>query len=989
MSSRQPDPGPSVPLAPGPRLVGRDGVLAELDDDLDRIAAGAFRVVLIEGAAGLGKTRLAAEVMARRSGRATCLYARSHRWGTTASLGPWVEALDRHLRSRSADDIRRLCGSSIDHLATVVASVESVAATVAGAPRRGRLLEGLVDVFEALSGERPVLVALDDIHLADTSSWEALRYLAARLPSARIGILATARRTDLHRHPIAAEVLKGLDDDGLLRRVDLPALGEDEIRHLAGAVIEAETGTDVGVIPRDLVSWLATRTLGQPLFIVGLVRALLAEDADLAAPRLERVPETLRERVSLDLQALDARHREVLELFAVIGRRTDPVQLREVGGWSAAAIGEVLENLCRSHLVTEDGRGPDLVYEVAHPIIQDTVYQDIGGARRRLLHRAVARSLLAAGRLGDAAVHFARSAERGDAEAVDALCRAMAQAEDRGLYREALAVLDALLDVLPPGDDRWLRVLDTMAWQAEWVLNHLAEGDAATAIAAMERIAPPVERAGDPVACATVESHRASFLSFGAGRLEEAERACRRAVRLFAAAGEEERALLSVNELAWIEGCKGDLRALAARAGATATAALACGHPRAAIQASGSQAYALGLSGRFDEAETAFATSIDLADTHADAYRVTWARAQRALVLGLAGRLHEATASAEAALDSDPLWAEALALEDLAHCDWLAGRLAAAASRIQQSAARRPVNGSLRRSWALALAARVHAEMDRPTRARSDLALATAAYAGREIMAWSSWPSWTEAVLMWQHAGDAAEAIETSARTAQRLLDVGALPYAVLVLGDLAEVAAEAGDRPALEHAATCARDIAERAAGELLPLVAGVALARRDLVAGRAEPAATAARSAAAGLGERGYALHQGAALEVVGRALEKIDRAGAVDALHRAGDVYRSSGASWRHQRVAARLTTLGSRGRRSAAALRGRWSLTAREREVARLAARGDTAREIGERLFIGRRTVESHLANVYAKLGVGSKRDLARRARELGLGDQRDP
>ncbi|MGH8992424.1 MAG: LuxR C-terminal-related transcriptional regulator, partial [Acidimicrobiia bacterium] len=77
------------------------------------------------------------------------------------------------------------------------------------------------------------------------------------------------------------------------------------------------------------------------------------------------------------------------------------------------------------------------------------------------------------------------------------------------------------------------------------------------------------------------------------------------------------------------------------------------------------------------------------------------------------------------------------------------------------------------------------------------------------------------------------------------------------------------------------------------------------------------------------------------------------------------------------------LGGTGRRAAGAVAGPGSLTRRVREVARLAAQGRTAREIAAVLFIGERTVETHLANAYAKLGVTSKLDLVRRAVELGL------
>jgi DNA-binding CsgD family transcriptional regulator len=81
--------------------------------------------------------------------------------------------------------------------------------------------------------------------------------------------------------------------------------------------------------------------------------------------------------------------------------------------------------------------------------------------------------------------------------------------------------------------------------------------------------------------------------------------------------------------------------------------------------------------------------------------------------------------------------------------------------------------------------------------------------------------------------------------------------------------------------------------------------------------------------------------------------------------------------------RLRGLGARGRRAVEAALGSTSLSRRERQVARLAAQGRSASEIAEQLFISRRTVESHLAHVYAKLGMRSRLDLVRRASELAL------
>ena len=126
----------------------------------------------------------------------------------------------------------------------------------------------------------------------------------------------------------------------------------------------------------------------------------------------------------------------------------------------------------------------------------------------------------------------------------------------------------------------------------------------------------------------------------------------------------------------------------------------------------------------------------------------------------------------------------------------------------------------------------------------------------------------------------------------------------------------------------------------------------------------------------------HLARAHDVLGRSLPAGERSAAVAALERAAAILEPCGSSWRRRRSLDALRRLGSAGRRAAAAALGPGSLTRREREVARLAATGMSAKDIAGTLFVGERTVESHLASVYAKLGVESKLQLVRRRRGAG-------
>ena len=208
--------------------------------------------------------------------------------------------------------------------------------------------------------------------------------------------------------------------------------------------------------------------------------------------------------------------------------------------------------------------------------------------------------------------------------------------------------------------------------------------------------------------------------------------------------------------------------------------------------------------------------------------------------------------------------------------------------------------------------------------------------------------------------------------------------WAAFALFDLAEAAADAGDVAAATGAAEELIAVADVVAG--LPLYRGFAAAGSAWAALAGGDGERAARVGAAG--DRAAVEHRLRSSPGPGprraRAIAACRRAlgGRGRARAGGGDPQRSGG-SWRRRRSLEALRRLGSAGRRAAAAALGPGSLTRREREVARLAATGMSAKDIAGTLFVGERTVESHLASVYAKLGVESKLQLVRRAAELGL------
>ena len=142
----------------------------------------------------------------------------------------------------------------------------------------------------------------------------------------------------------------------------------------------------------------------------------------------------------------------------------------------------------------------------------------------------------------------------------------------------------------------------------------------------------------------------------------------------------------------------------------------------------------------------------------------------------------------------------------------------------------------------------------------------------------------------------------------------------------------------------------------------------------GNPKAAGESAEAAVRILRETGGQAFLARAHDVLGRSLAAGDREEAVKQLNRASSLFDECGAVMRKESTLRALAGLGTRGRRAAAGVRGSVALTAREREIVRLAKRGMTAKEIGSALFIGSRTVETHLSNAYAKLGINSKMQL---------------
>ena len=923
--------------------------------------------MLLTGDAGIGKTALATEVLARARDECLVLTARAHAFGTSTQFGVWVEALERHLRTLDSAAVLDLAGFAAADLAPLLRSVEACGPAPASRPPSGyRLVEGLVALVAAVAERQPAVVFLDDAHLADAPSWETLHFLARDRPGLPLTVIAAARPDELAEHPVAADVVFALEQDGLLRRFAVGPLDDADLEELA----RRRSGRDV--VPHALVHWLQVRSRGNALYATGLLSALIDQGGPLAAPALAAVPQELGERVRTRLRGLDADALQTLDLLAVLGSRAELADVARLSGMALDRVAMALDQLVRRNVVREDTTGPAPAFELAHPLVQEVIYESAGGPRRALLHRRIGRTLLASGELAAAASHLARSASTGDPEAIDALVGALHQAEERSLYRAVTAVLGELVRLLPSGDERWLAVARAMDPAADWVVAHLAEEGVADAQAAMRRIEPLVERSGDPRLRALVQLRLACFGGIGLGQPEEALRASQAAAELFEAAGERALALAGRIETLFLLTVRGDHEAALEGADELMPAIEALGDDWVTLQHLLHLSTQLPWVGDFEGAIEVERRGMALARQTGDHYRYALFRNRHRLALAHMGRVREAQGLAAGTWES-PAAADALASECEIVVDWLAGDLDGALRALAAARTRNRTAMSTRQVQFLVYGLRAGVDADRTEGLEHLVRRSMDATQGTGM--WAPLAQWGAGTVGWRagEAGALAELVEA----AGSLLALGAVAESLYALVDVAEVAAERRAQDVVTWAATEASATAGAAAS--IPFHGALA----DLVKANAYADANAGRSAAEVFEDLDYRLFLGRAQRAVGCALSRADPDGAVAALDSAVSTFRTCGAAWHATRTLELLRALGSRGRRAASAAAGPEGLSAREWEVARQAAAGRTAREIAESLFIGERTVETHLRNAYGKLRVRSKRELVQRAEELGL------
>lgn len=926
-------PWPVVDSDPPGVFVGRQRELQALRAERRRSEQGELRVAVVLGDAGSGKTRLAKEAVAGGAESVVALHGRCSRLRPEPPIARWASELGRS-------------GSG----------------------------EGMLDVLAALSAERPIVIVLDDAHWADDTFWTLLLALSQEHPHSRLLVLTTARPDQLAGNRAAAEVLSTLELEDVLHRVPLGPLERNDVAELANT-------TRLTPSPAALVDWLMVRSQGIPRFVVGLLDRVVSTSGDSEGPGADGVPEGLARWVHAELAQHDAAQLAILEMLAVVGSPVDPDDLADIAGEAVEGVALTLERLVRTGMVLEQDHSGPLGYEIAHPVVREVLYASLAGARRRVLHQRAAAALGSSGRAEAATLHVLRSAPAGDSDVIHALIAQARQAGHQGSDAMLWAIVPTLVDALPAGDARWLELFDVLSWPRPSTVSYRTAQSTQPQVGAVLRVLEQLSGIGDAHRHAGILARTGGLVGTGAGtgaELEPGDLLCRDALLLRPDAGVDHDARLAAIELANRRGWSGDIAGQETDARDVLRGAEAAADQSAAVGALGALGLALGLQGRFAEAEEVLLRGVELAPA-AD-HPFVEAHTQAVLASQDAFRGHMAAARARWSLAAESQTGpHALVWESGAFIALLGGELATVKARARRAELDLP--RQLSPPWLALFSAMADAEQGRTADARDSLDRIVREYDGDELDLFSQYRRWGEGLVDWSE-GRTAAALAILQRGVDRCSAMGAVTPLALLLVDLAEVAAGDGESRAAARAAALTETLARRVDAPSFQAFHHFARAWSLLAAGSTDDAAREARRAVDDFAAIGFPVMEGRARVAYARAVRG-NRAVAVAALDEAVAAFELSGAVVRAGRARSLLAEVGSSAADRVTVAPGEPALTGRERQIAELAAAGFTARQIGAQLHIGVRTVETHLARVYRKLGVGSKQQLVSRRIELGL------
>lgn len=438
-------------------FVGRLRELETLELLLHAAEHGDGGLAFVMGEAGIGKSRMAEEVLRMAPGFGVLAWqGRCPEAEHAAPFWPWTEILRSDAANREQSDLRKLAGHEAGEVARLVPDFAALldvevtpSAFLEPESERLRLYDGLARYFSRIAREQPLVLLLDDLHRADRATLALLRFFAPRLRMSRVLIIGTYREAELHEVEWRERAIVDATRAAAARVLQLEGLSRDEV-----ATFLAHR---MATLPeQQIVDVLHEKTGGNPFFLTQLAplfdskegeRALTARTGDW--PSL--LPRNVRDAIAAQLSGLGSSGREILDWAAVIGREFTILELASMRGDAMEILAPPLLEAQRLGIVQSFGANNG-GYRFAHDLVRDLLYGALPAVERAQRHRRFAYALEASA--NDSAEHIARLAHHfllavdgatGSGKAIEYSVRTAELATARLAHEEAIEHLQTAL----------------------------------------------------------------------------------------------------------------------------------------------------------------------------------------------------------------------------------------------------------------------------------------------------------------------------------------------------------------------------------------------------------------------------------------------------------------------------------------------------------------------------------------------------------------
>src|SRR3954447_15057859 len=374
-------------------FVGREREVDKLRAGLEDALGGHGKLLMVVGEPGIGKTRTAEELVtyARLRG-ARVLIGRSYEAEGAPAYWPWLQMARSFVEDGDADHLHELLGAGAADIARVMPELREVFPdlepqhSLEPEQARFRFFDAVTTFLRNVAAEQPLVILLDDLHWADAPSLRLLQFLARELSDASILVVGTYRDVELgRRHPLS-QALADLSRQGLVERVTLRGLSEQEVARFIEVTASIQP-------PPSLVSAIHEETEGNPFFVSEIVN-LLAAEGELDDPSglsewTLTIPQGVREVIGRRLDRLSDDCNRVLTVASVIGREFALDVLERVADVPRERTLELLEEAEEERIV-DQGAQPSLRFSFSHALVREALYEELGVTQRVRLHRRAA-----------------------------------------------------------------------------------------------------------------------------------------------------------------------------------------------------------------------------------------------------------------------------------------------------------------------------------------------------------------------------------------------------------------------------------------------------------------------------------------------------------------------------------------------------------------------------------------------------------------------